>query len=236
MEARGARPRSMRLTDDLDVAAALATDLWLRPAPSRAFRASRPMSTSSSRERRLPRSPGPSLDATRRSWRETLIRGCTQPSRRSATSGRSATSRRSATLPVGPLRRPTPATLPGALTRVCTGWPQRPPTKQRGAAWCHGMRGVTAIRLFRSPDARRSRAVHPRRSQWSPGAHALAPGTQWAAPTPGPTPPPVRLPERPAAPADPGPRPIAPAATSAAPPARGPGTWPTRQRARPVPP
>jgi len=59
----------MRLTDDLDVAAALATDLWLRPAPSRAFRASRPMSTSSSRERRLPRSAGPSLDATRRSWR-----------------------------------------------------------------------------------------------------------------------------------------------------------------------
>jgi hypothetical protein len=214
METRGARPRSMRLTDELDVAAAFATDLWLRPAPSRAFRASRPMSTSSSRARRLPRSAGPSLDATLRSWRGRLIPGCTQPSNH---------------LMSGPGR-------PAPVTRVCTGWALWPPAIRQGAALCHGMHRVTAERLFRSPDARRSRAVRPRRSQWSPGAHAPtrpsagtpqagrrhAMGRAQRRGSPGP--------------ADPGTRPPVAAAMTAALPARGPGTWPTRQRARPVPP
>ena len=82
-----------------------------------------------------------------------------------------------------PAPRPAPVTR---LARACTGWALRPPAIRQGATLGHGMHRVTADRLFQSPGARRNRAVRPRRSQWSPGAHALACTRTMAGHTPEP--------------------------------------------------
>jgi len=63
-------------------------------------------------------------------------------------------------------RRPTPGDPPSATdprpadprpAAVCTGWALWPPAIRQCPTLCHGMRRLAAERLFRSPDARRSR-------------------------------------------------------------------------------
>jgi hypothetical protein len=152
-------------------------------------------------------SAGPSIRYLTGGNRTGTIPGCTQPSGRTQPPGPCSRP------PPAPARRPTP--VPAGRPNVHRVGTMTAAIRQ-GATLCHGMHRVTAERSFRSPDARRSRAGRPRRSQWSPGAHAQ---------------PRARPPAR-----GHDPRPPARGATSAALPAHGPGTWPTMQRARPVPP